>query len=391
MKEGRGPLRVLHFGRFWNNQHGGIERHVSQLCKGLAAQGLEVVNLVASSGLRAHDDVLDGYRLVQAPSFGKAFSTAMSPALVWRALQLHRQQPFDVFHLHFPDPLTHAASMLLPRNIPRVITWHSDIVKQKRLLALYKPLLQRETLKAAAVVAATQAHFDSSAQIPAALPAERRHVIPYGLDYANVVLDARTTLLRDELRARAGAGRADGSGAPGKVVFALGRHVYYKGFEVLIRALQHCDAFLILGGDGALRPELEALAASLGVAGRVLFSGRIPEADLAAYFHACDVFCLPSIAQTEAFGLVQLEAMACGKPVVCSQLHNGVNVVNVEGVTGLAVPPGDPQALGQCLAGLLPDGPRMAAMGERARAWALGEYSLEAMVRKHVALYQALT
>jgi glycosyltransferase involved in cell wall biosynthesis len=378
-------MRVLQFGRFWNEQHGGVERHVAQLSAGLAARGVEVVNLVASAGLTPHDEMLDGYRLVQAPSFGKAFSTAMAPALIARAVTLHRVQPFDVFHLHFPDPLTHAASLALPGGVPRVITWHSDIVKQKKLLALYRPFLRREVLRASAVVAATQAHFDTSPQMPDVLPAARRHVIPYGLDYANVTLTEATAALRDRLRATAMQGHAGR-----KIVFALGRQVYYKGFDVLVRAMAHCEGFLILGGDGPLRPELEAQVRSLGLTDRVMFSGRIPEGELAAYFHACDVFCLPSVTPMEAFGLVQLEAMACGKPVVCTLLNNGVNVVNVAGRTGLAVPPGDAAALGGALNTLLADDALRARMGCDALSWAREHYSLDAMVERHIALYHSV-
>ena len=373
-------MRVLQFGRFWNEQYGGIERHVTLLGKGLAAQGIDVVNLVASVGPHRPGETAARYRLIQAPSFGMAYGTALSPALVLKALALHRLEPFDLFHLHFPDPLSHLASMMLPRAVPRVITWHSDIVRQKRLLALYKPFLRRIARQASALVAATQAHFDASTQIPKDIPANRRHVIPYGLDYAPLALSPRTAALSDALRAR-----AQGGG----VVFALGRHVYYKGFDVLIEAMQHTNAFLILGGDGPLRPQLERRAAALGVGDRVVFGGRIPEEDLAAYFHACDVFCLPSVEQSEAFGLVQLEAMACGKPVVCTQLNNGVNVVNVAGETGFAVPVRDALALGQSLARLLGDPVLRQRMGDQALAHA-EKYSLQRMTASHLMLYQDL-
>lgn len=373
-------MRVLQFGRFWNEQHGGIERHVSLLGKGLAEQGVDVVNLVASAGQHSHDETDGRYRLIQTWSAGMAFGTALSPALVLKALALHRQEPFDLFHLHFPDPLSHLASMMLPTNVPRVITWHSDIVRQKRLRALYKPFLQRIARQADALVAATQAHFDASTQIPDDIPLDRRHVIPYGLDYAPLALNPRTTVLRDDLHAR-GQGRG--------LVFALGRHVYYKGFDVLIEAMQHNNIFLILGGDGALRPQLEQQAANLGVSDRVFFSGRIPEEDLAAYFNACDVFCLPSVEPSEAFGLVQLEAMACCKPVVCTQLNNGVNVVNVHGQTGFAVPVRDPVSLGHCLAGLLANDELRHKLGKQAYAHA-NNYSVSAMTASHLKLYQDL-
>ena len=374
-------MRVLQFGRFWNEeQHGGIERHVSLLGQGLAAAGVDVVNLVAAQGQSSGDETQGRYRLVQVPSFGVAFGTALSPALPFKALALHREKPFDLFHLHFPDPLSHLTSMLLPGNVPRVITWHSDIVRQKRLLRVYRPFQSRIAHQAGALVAATLAHFDSSTQIPGDIPSSRRHVIPYGLDYAPLVLNARTTALRDKLRSRH-AGRG--------LVFALGRHVYYKGFAVLIEAMRHNSAFLILGGDGPLRAELEQQAVAMGVGDRVLFTGRIPEEDLAAYFHACDVFCLPGVEHSEAFGLVQLEAMACGKPVVCTQLNNGVNVVNLHGETGFAVPPRDPVALGQCLDRLLKDDALRQTLGAQAlRNTAL--YSVPAMTASHIQLYQAL-
>ena len=373
-------MRVLQFGRFWNDQHGGIERHVALLSKELATLGVEVVNLVAAQNLRGSDVTVDGYRLVQVPSLGMVFSTAVAPGLVLKASALHREKKFDVVHLHLPDPLSHLASMVLPAGIKRVITWHSDIIRQKRLLALYEPFLRRTTRQADALVAATQAHFDASTQIPHDIPAQRRHVIPYGLDYAPLVLNPRTAVLRDELRAR-----AQGRG----LVFALGRHVYYKGFDVLIEAMQHTDAFLILGGDGALRPQLEQQAVAMGVSDRVFFSGRIPEEDLAAYFNACDVFCLPSVEPSEAFGLVQLEAMACGKPVVCTQLNNGVNVVNVDGQTGFAVPVRDPLALGHCLARLLKDDALREKLGQQALAHT-DNYSVPTMAASHVKLYQDL-
>ncbi|EGI77321.1 group 1 glycosyl transferase [Hylemonella gracilis ATCC 19624] len=305
----------------------------------------------------------------------------MSPALVFKARQLHREKPFDAFHLHFQDPLSHLASLLLPRKVPRVITWHHDIVRQKAMLSAYRPWLQNELRRADALVAATQAHFDTSAQIPVDIPAERKHVIPYGLDFGNLALNHSTVLLVDALRVR-----ADGR----KLIFALGRHVSYKGFDVLIAAMRQVDALLLLGGSGPLSDALKAQAHALDVADRVAFVGRIPEADLAAYFHACDVFCLPSVTQVEAFGLVQLEAMACGKPVICTLLNNGVNVVNVNGETGMAVPPQDAGALAIALNLLLQNDAVRQQMGRQAQARALGLYSLSAMTQRHLQLYQDL-
>ena len=383
-------LRVLQFGRFHNaEQNGGIERHMQLLCEGLVALNVDVTYLVAGDSLRSKESKIStaarSYRMVEAATLGTYFSTAASPMQILKALAMHRKEPFDVVHLHFPNPLAHLASLLLPASIKRVITWHSDIVRQKRLLAIYLPFLRSVTLRADALIAATPAHFTSSTQIPASLPAAKRHVIPYGRDFSDLVLTPATVELCAALKAT-----AKSVSTSGKIIFALGRHVYYKGFDVLIEAMQHVDAQLILGGDGPLKAELQQQAKRLGISHKVTFTGSIIEADLAAYFNACDVFCLPSVAQSEAFGLVQLEAMACGKPVVCTQLNNGVNVVNQAGVTGLAVPVRDATALAEALNTLLNDDALRSKLGQQAKAHAISGYSLTAMSNSHAALYHRL-
>jgi glycosyltransferase involved in cell wall biosynthesis len=383
-------LRVLQFGRFNNaEQNGGIERHMQLLCAGLTALDVDVTYLVAGNSLRGNDSRIKtaagSYLMVETATFGTYFSTAASPMQIFKALAMHRTEPFDVVHLHFPNPLAHLASLLLPASIKRVITWHSDIVRQKRLLALYLPFLRRVTLRADALIAATPAHYTSSTQIPASLPAVKRHVIPYGRDFSDLTLTPPTAELCTSLKAT-----AKSVSTSGNIIFALGRHVYYKGFDVLIDAMQHVDAQLILGGDGPLKAELQQQAERLGISHKVTFTGTIPESDLAAYFNACDVFCLPSVEQSEAFGLVQLEAMACGKPVVCTQLNNGVNVVNQAGITGLTVPVRDATALAVALNTLLNDDALKSKLGQQAKAHAISGYSLTAMSNSHVALYHML-
>ena len=175
-------MRVLHFGKYWR-QDGGIETHVKTLCRGLAGLGVDVVNLVSSVDQTSSDFVTDGYRVVETPTLGIYFSTSISPAMVAAARRHHQEKPFDVVHLHFPDPMSHLAAMFLPRSIPRVISWHSDIVKQKQLLKLYRPWQYRQIMQSAAIIVPTAAHFSSSTQIPPSYPLAKRHIIPYGLDY----------------------------------------------------------------------------------------------------------------------------------------------------------------------------------------------------------------
>jgi len=280
-------------------------------------------------------------------------------------------------HLQFPaDPMAHLSAMLLPSAVRRVITWHSDIVRQNRLAAIYEPFLRRLIKSAAAVIIPTPAHISPSGPLAHWATRDRMHVVPFGLDYRRLM---ERPPFAEELR-RQYAGRF--------LLFALGRHVYYKGFENLITALARLpEMMLLLGGRGPLSSSLRTLAERLGVGERVHFLGRIPEIDLPAYYHACDVFCLPSIERAEAFGIVQLEAMACAKPVVCCELGNGVTWVNQHEVTGLVVPPGDVDALCAALQRLHGDASLRGKLGANGRVRALTKFSIEVMSEATLAVY----
>jgi len=173
-------------------------------------------------------------------------------------------------------------------------------------------------------------------------------------------------------------------------VLAVGRLVYYKGFEVLIEAMAKVDGRLLLIGDGPLRAKLEGLAAALGIADRVVFLGALQNRETVPFYHAADVFALPSIARSEAFGIVQIEAMAAGTPVVNTALDSGVPFVSRHEVTGLTVPPRDPDALSAALNRLLQDDQLRAGYGKAARLRARTHFSLEAMTSQTRRIYESV-
>lgn len=375
-------MRVLHFGKYWRKD-GGIETHVKSLCNALADNDIEVVNLVSSLDGQSADFEIDGYRVVEVPTLGIHFSTSICPMMMLAARKLHKEQPFDIVHLHFPDPMSHLASMALPSSIPRVITWHSDIVKQKHLLKLYRPWQQRAILGAATIIAPTSAHFLSSKQIPDSYPREKRRIIPFGINYDRF-------RLTPEILAQAKAIR---NSLPSKhlIVFALGRHVEYKGFSVLLDAIALTNAHLILGGEGPLTNKLKAQAQTLGITNRVSFTGRLTDLETVVRYYASDVFCLPSITQNEAFGLVQLEAMACERPVICTQLNNGVNVVNPHMLTGITVSPNKFIELADAINYLSQNPSLRTQLGENAKRNAEKKYSQVTMSLSHIDLYQKIS
>ncbi len=369
-------LKVLCFGRFFDEIPGGMQTHIEHLFQSLKGE-VDFVHLVPSRSWHGSQGLLHGYPLIRTPSWNVDGSLALSPQLISTARSLHRARQFDLIHLHFPDPMSHMAAMALPASVPRVITWHADIIRQKTMLRLYRPLLLSAVRQAKAIVASTPAHFSSSPMLSALADHSRFHVIPYGFDLQRYRHDyAKTAQLRQQY--------------PGQRIFALGRHVHYKGFDVLIKAMDALPATtqLIIGGEGPLSAPWKALAQQSTASNRIHFAGLISDADLPAYYQACDIFCLPAVNQAEAFGIVQVEAMACSKPVVSTKLNNGVDFVNRDGVSGLTVTPSDVGELAQALNTLLADAPLRERLGQQALQRANDEFSLPSLASKTLKVYQ---
>lgn len=369
-------LRVLAFGRFLDDKPGGIQSHVEHLFRAMRGS-VDYVHLVPSRDWRDARLSLHGFPVIRKRGIDVDGTVALSPALVSEAWRLSRAQTFDLVHLHFPDPMTHIASMAVPASVPRVITWHADIVRQRAVLPFYRPFLRSAARNAAAIIAPTPRHRDGSPILSKLEDQSRIHVVPYGFHVTPFAEPAP-----DAARLRVEFG--------GPTIFALGRHVSYKGFDVLIRAMAKIrrDIRLVLGGEGPLTDELRRLAATMGVAERVRFAGMVPPDALSAYYQACDVFCLPSVTVAEAFGIVQIEAMAAGKPVVSTKLNTGVDYANQDGVTGFTVTPGDADELAARLDLLFEDRDLATRMGEAARDRALNVFTLEKMRDETLKVYE---
>jgi glycosyltransferase involved in cell wall biosynthesis len=368
-------LRVLCFGRFFDDIPGGMQTHVDHLFRAMKGQ-VEYVHLVPSRDGSSFEGQLHGYPLIRTPSWNVDGSLCLSPQLITRARRLHRDKPFDLVHLHFPDPMSHIASWAIPASVPRVITWHADIIRQKLMLLGYRPFQNAALQNAKAIIAATQAHIKSSRELIAPHLQEKLHVVPFGFDLAHY---SHLLPLTQQLRAR----------HAGSIIFALGRHVHYKGFDVLIKAMAALppNTQLLIGGEGPLSETWKALAAQSPAAQRIHFVGKILDADLPAFFQACDVFCLPAVNQAEAFGIVQVEAFACGKPVVSTRLNNGVDFVNQDGITGYSVTPSSVDDLAVALNRLLANPALRSQLGQQALQRAQQEFSLEALRSKTLKVY----
>jgi rhamnosyl/mannosyltransferase len=207
--------------------------------------------------------------------------------------------------------------------------------------------------------------------------ADKCRVVPFGIDVDRFAATPAVTARAAKIRTR----------HTRPIELFVGRLIYYKGIEVLVRAMAAVDADLVIVGTGPLEDELAVLAASLGIADRVTFLPPLPGPELIAHYHAADVFCLPSVARSEAFGLVQLEAHAAGTPVVSTRLTTGVPYVNQHGVTGLTVPPGDVDALASALDELVSDEALRTRLGAQALERVRAEFAIPRMVERTLEVY----
>ncbi len=363
-------MKILHIYKDYPPILGGIENHVRLLAEGQAHQGHQVTVLVTNpAGAKTVIAEEGGVRVIRAGRIATVASTPLSLAL---PAQLARSRP-DVVHLHFPYPVGEVSQWLLHRGQATVLTYHSDVVRQASILRLYRPLLRRVLRDVHAIIIGSPP-MRKSAYL--AEHQDKLHLVPYGIPLARF------------RQAVPPAGVRDAVSLP--TLLFVGRLRYYKGLDYLIRALPQINARLLVVGIGPMEAEWRKLAAEVGVAERVTWLGEVPDAHLPALYHAADLFVLPASHTSEAFGLVQVEAMAAGLPVVCTELGTGTSYVNQDGVTGRVVPPRDPAALAAAINALLADPAERARLAAGAQARVAAEFDLPIMVRRVLELYEGV-
>jgi rhamnosyl/mannosyltransferase len=367
-------MKVLYVYKDYYPVVGGIENHIRLICRGLKAGWPEVEPTVLVTN-RARNTVveeMDGVKVIKAGRLATISSAPISLSLfAWM-----RRLEADITHLHFPYPIGELAYLLVGRSRKMVITYHSDIVRQKYLLQVYRPFLYRLLARADRITVSSPNYIRSSTYLQPL--AHKCVVIPHGADLSRFAATAEVQRRAQELRQRYG---------PPLILF-VGLLRYYKGLSFLIQAMPQIPGRLLVVGEGPQGQEWRELSQQLGLEEKVIFLGRVSDEDLVALYHACDVFVLPAIHRSESWGAVQVEAMACGKPVVCTELGTGTSFVNLHGQTGLVVPPRDAAALAQAIGTLLEDEPLRQQMGQRARERAEKEFSFTTMVKRLVDLYK---
>ncbi len=358
--------RVLHLGKFYPPHSGGMETHLQDLVVRLARVA-EVSVVVANSERQGERCVVDGARLTRVARWGTIASMPICPGLT-RAI---RHSPADIVHIHTPNPGAALAFLASGHQGRVVITHHADTLGRKVLRRISDPIVTRLMQRASRILVTSSRYLESSPEL--APYRQKCAIVPLGIDPGVAVADPRAIeALRREL--------------PGRFILAVGRLVPYKGFDVLIRAMKSVNARLVLIGAGPLGDELRQLVRSEGVEDRVVMPGRVDE--IASYFAAASLFVLPSTTRAEAFGIVQLEAMATGVPVVNTELDSGVPEVSVHGQTGFTVPPGDPQALASAIQTLLDRQDLRDQFGRAAKERVHSEFTADLMCSRTMRVYE---
>lgn len=366
-------MKILHIYKDYFPVLGGMENHIRWLAEAQVAAGHDVTVLVTHPQRRTTDDIEQGVRVIRAARLATVASTPLSLAMP----RLLRAQRPDIAHLHFPYPPGEVSQWLLGRARHTVMTYHSDVVRQKGLLRIYEPLMRRVLQRVDRIIATSPQYVASSPYLHPLR--DKVTVIPLGIDVQRFQEPDRAHVRAIQQR----------FGAP--LLLFVGRLRYYKGVQYLLEALpQVADARLLIAGTGPMAQPWQAQAQALGLAERVFFLGDVADPDLPAYYAAADVFVLPACERSEAFGVVQVEALASGTPIVSTELGTGTSYVNQDGVTGCVVPAGDAAALAGALRTLLADPALRHAMGMAARQRAATEFSLPVMVGRIEDLYRSL-
>lgn len=367
-------MRVLHFYKtYYPDSMGGIEQVIRQLCVGTGRLG--VSNTVLS--LSRHDKLVpfefEGHMVHRVPLNAEIASNAISLQSLGALTRMAREA--DVVHYHFPWPFMDLAHFVARVDKPTVVSYHSDIVRQRHLLRLYQPLKHRFLRSVDAIVAASPNYLASS-PVLARYP-DKTRVITYGLDKSTYPQPEPARLAH--WRARLGP----------RFFLFVGVLRYYKGLHVLLEAAAGTDYPVVVVGAGPIETELKQQAQRLGL-NNVVFLGALDDADKVALLTLSYALAFPSHLRSEAFGISLLEGAMYGKPMISCEIGTGTTYINVDGETGLVVPPSDPVALRGAMRTLWENPELARQMGRRAEMRYQELFTSETMAASYLSLYEEL-
>lgn len=375
-------MKILHVYKEYAPVLGGVENHLRWQAEGMAARGHEVQVLVTSPDGRTRRDRVDGVDVLRSARQFNLSSAPVSFPMLGHLNQLGAQA--DIVHLHSPYPPAELYQLWLRRGRRTVVTYHSDIVKQATLLRFYAPFLRRFLASADAILVSNPPYVQSSPFLRPLQAGENRrvHVVHFGIDLERFAPTPELKSRSETLRSKLGSG---------PLALFVGRLRYYKGVDVLVRAGAIAKSVrLLIAGIGPEMERIRLLIEQLGLGERVHLLGNVADEDLPALYQAADFFVLPSVHRSESLGIVLLEALASGLPLISTELGTGTSYVNVDGETGLVVPANDAESLAEALSRLGSDPELRRRMGDAALARARRHFGIQRMLDRTESIYSDL-
>ncbi|MCM2400144.1 glycosyltransferase [Rhizobium sp. S153] len=367
-------MKVLHFFKtYWPDTFGGVERTIAAICQGVESHGIRSDVLSLSAEPEANSRQFGGHFAHKAKLDFEFASTGFSRSAFSQFRELSRAA--DLVHFHFPWPLMDVIHLSSFQRKPSVVTYHSDVVKQKTLLRLYEPVMSRFLDSMDSIVATSPNYLRSSPVLQRFR--SKVEVIPLGLDEASY--PKVDHIRRENWRAR----------LPARFLVFIGVFRYYKGIHVLMDAAEKTGIPVVLIG-GSDTDEFPQEARRRGIQ-NMHFVGSVPDEDKIAILDLSDGLVFPSHLRSEAFGLSLVEASMYGKPMISCEIGTGTSYVNLDGCTGLVVPPENSDALAVAMRRLFDDQELAQQFGRNARKRYLAEFTAEQMAATYAELYQRVT
>ena len=344
-------IKTLHFYKTsLPDSYGGVEYFIDNLCKNSNKYGVDNTVLTLADRPSKKPIEMQGYTIHQAKQDLFVASTGFSLSAFGKFKKL--TQEADIIHYHFPNPFADVLHFACGIKKPTLVTYHSDIIKQKNLLRLYRPL-KRKFLQSIDHIVVTSPNYFVSSDVLQHY-ARKVSVIPIGIDINSYSKPSNERL--DYWRRR----------LKHPFFLFIGTMRYYKGLHIALDAIAGTNIKLAIAGSNGIEKELKAHAASLGL-NNVDFLGFVSDKDKTALLELCYGFIFPSHLRSEAFGIALLEAAAFGKPLISCEIGTGTSFINSTNETGLVINPGNPIELCDAMQYLLENPSIASEMGGKAK------------------------
>jgi rhamnosyl/mannosyltransferase len=367
-------MKVLQVVKLYYPWIGGVEKVVQQIAEGVNGKdNFEIEILCCDHEKKGKEEEINGVKVHRASSFGIFWGMPISFDFFKLFKRLSKK--VDIIDFHHPFPLGDIALFLFRPKAKLVVHYHSDIVRQKIFDFLIRVFINNTLKKAEKIIVSNPNLIESSPYLQRFK--EKCEVILFGVDLEKFKkFDLKKVRKIKEKY--------------GNFVLFVGRLNYYKGLCYLIDAMKDVKANLVIIGEGPEKSNLISQISKLKLENKIFLLPFQPEDELINYYHACSVFVLPSIFKSEAFGLVLIEAMACQKPVISTELGTGTSFVNRNGVTGFVVPPRNSKALAEAINKILSDKELVQKFEKNAENLVIENFSLQKMIEKTKKVYQTI-